>query len=160
MKKTVYIPEILEKISNTTKKQEKIDILHEFGSVKGFKEILFLTYDPTLEWIVTREDIESLRYQPMDIGDYDMAPSNMFLDAPKRFFNYTNFRQPALKKEKALKLIANHFSVYHHDEVEIFKQMVSGKLQAKGLTESLVREAFPGYLYDRPEQEKESLTTE
>ena len=94
----------------------------------------------------------------MDIADYDLAVSNLFLEAPRRLFNFTNFRKPILPKDKVLRLIRNMFSVFHPEEIEIFKQMVDRKLQAKGLTENLVREAFPGYLNERPEDK--SLTPE
>lgn len=158
MKKTVYIPEILAMVSKASKKQDKIEILQRFADVKGFKHVLFLTYDPTLEWVITRSDIENLRFDHMDIADYDLAVSNLFLEAPRRLFNFTNFRKPILPKDKVIRLVRNMFSVFHPEEIEIFKQMVDRKLQAKGLTENLVREAFPGYLNERPEDK--SLTPE
>lgn len=146
MKKTVYFVEIFEQVGKASKKQDKINILLKYAGVKGFKELLFLCYEPTLKWVITREDIENLKYDHMDIADYDMAPTNLFLEAPRRLFNFTNWRQPELKQNKILRLISNMFSVMHHEEIELFKQVVNRKIKTHGLTENLVREAFPTLL--------------
>ena len=149
MKRTVYFPEIFEMIGNVETEEEKIAILHRFYQEKGFCDILFLCYDPRVEWIVTREEIENLRYDDMDIADYDLAPSTLFLEARRRLYNCTNIRQGGktpLQKNKVIKYIARMFSSLYYKEVELFKQMVDGDIQDIGLNEDLVRKAFPGLL--------------
>jgi len=149
MKRTVYFPEIFEMVGNVETKEEKIAILHKFWQEKGFFDILRLCYDPRIEWIVTREEIEHLTYNHMDIADYDLAPTTLFLEARQRLYNFTNNRKQGkapLEKNKVIKLIANMFSVLHHKEIELFKQMVSGEILETGITEDLVREAFPNLL--------------
>jgi hypothetical protein len=148
MKKTVYFPEIFEEIGKAKTRKEKIDILHKYRNVKGFYEILKLCYDPNIYWLISRKDIENLKYKDMDIADYDLAPATLFLLARRQLQNYTNLRNPPLKKEKILKLIAGHFSSLYYEEVELFKQLVAGRIQKKGITEKLIRDAFPGLLSD------------
>ena len=146
MKRTVYFPEIFAMVGEAKSKKEKIEILHKFRNEKGFQDILRQCYDPNIKWVVTRKEIENLTYDDMDIPDYDLAPSTLFLEARRRLYNYTSVRQPPLKKYKVIQLISGMFSSIHHEEVELFKQMVDGRIKEKGLTENLVREAFPNLL--------------
>ncbi len=154
MSKTVYIPEILAMIDKASKKQEKIDILHRFQDVRGFKEVLFFCYEPYVKFHFTVDDLDNLQYDKMDIPDYDTAPTNLFLEAPRKMRNYTNLRKPFLSKEKCLRNIASDFSAMHHEEVEIYKQIVGKKLKARGLTENLVGEVFPDIFYTEELREK------
>jgi len=146
MKRTVYFPEIFEMVGNAQTKKEKIAVLHKYRNEKGFYDILLLCYDPRIKWMITRKEIEDLEYPRMDIADYDLAPTTLFLEARRRLYNFTTLRQPPLKKRKILQLIAGMFSVLHHKEVELFKQMVDGNIEENGMSENLIREAFPGLL--------------
>lgn len=146
MKKTTYFPEIFEELGNCTKKAEKIDVLQKYENVKGFRSFLYITYDPNIKWGVTRADVENLTYDHMDIVDYDLAPTNLFLESPKRMFNFTNVRNPMLKKNKIQKNMARLFSVMHHEEIELVKQSIDRKIKVKGLTANLIREALPDLL--------------
>ena len=146
MKKTVYFPEIFAMVGEAKTREEKKAILWKFRDEKGFINILQLCYDPKIRWVVTRREIENLEYDHMDIPDFDLAPTTLFLEARRRLYNYTNMKQPPLKGYKVLQLIAGMFSVMHHEEVELFKQMVAGRIEERGLTEKLVREVFPKLL--------------
>lgn len=145
-KRTIYFPELFNMIGEVKTKKEKIALLHKYQGIKGFYDILKLCYDPRIVWIVTRKEIENLTYDHMDIAYYDLAPSTLFLEARRRLYNYTNVRQPPLKKYKVLQLIAGMFSALHHDEIELFKQMVDGRIDEKGMTTKLIRDAFPNLL--------------
>ncbi len=149
MKKTVYIPEIFEQFTTKTKKADKIAVLHKYKDVKGFLHFLHITYDPNIKWGVTREDIENLKYDHMDIPDYDLAPINLFLESPRRLYNFTNVLNPILPVAKIKRKMAIMFSAMHHEDVELVKQAVNRKIKAHGLTEKLVREAFPNLLTER-----------
>jgi len=146
MKKTVYFPEIFAMVGEAKTREEKKAVLWKFRDEKGFINILQLCYDPKIRWVVTRREIENLEYDHMDIPDFDLAPTTLFLEARRRLYNYTNMKQPPLKGYKVLQLIAGMFSVMHHEEVELFKQMVAGRIEERGLTEKLVREVFPKLL--------------
>jgi len=154
MKRTVYFPEIFDMVGKAKTRKEKIAILQKYQDVKGFLDILQLCYDPNIKWVVTRKDIEHIPYDAMDIPDYDLAPSTLFLLARRQLKNYTNLRQPPLKMNKVLRCISSHFSSLHPDEVELFKQIVDGRIQERGLTEKLVRSAFPGLLSDPPKKKR------
>ena len=116
MKRTVYFPEIFEMIGNAETEDDKIAILHQFRQEKGFYDILQLCYEPTIKWMITRDDIEHLKYDDMDIEDYDLAPSTLFLEARRRLYNFTNVRNPPLPKNKIMKLVARMFSSFHHKD--------------------------------------------
>ena len=146
MKKTVYFPEIFEEVGNAETKEEKIADLHKYKNEKGMYNILHMCYDPNIKWLITLRDIENLTYEQMDIDDYDLAPTTLFLESNRRLYNFTDRRQPPLKKSKILRLIANMFSVLHHNEVELFKQMVDGHIEETGITVELLKEAFPGLI--------------
>jgi hypothetical protein len=149
MKNTKFIPEVFKLVKEAKTKKDKIAVLHEYQSIKGFYDILKLTYDPKCEWKVTRKEIEHLVYQDMDIAYYDLAPTTLFLEARRRLYNFTNAK--TLKKEKVIKLIARMFSSLYHEEVEFFKCMVDGDI---GVSVAVVREAFPGMLNDDPKPPK------
>ena len=112
MKRTVYYPEIFQQVGEAETTEERIAILRKYEYVKGFKDILKLCYDPSIKWMVTREDIEYLVYDHMDIADYDLAPETLFNLARRRLYNYTNQRTPQLKKNKILNLIGRTFFCY------------------------------------------------
>lgn len=157
MKKTLYFPEIFELIGEEETKEGKITVLHRFYQEKGFIDILRLCYEPKIKWMVTRAEIENLTYDHMDIADYDLAPTTLFLEARRRLYNFTDVRNPPLPINKIQRLIANMFSVLHHKEIELFKQMVDRNILDTGLSEELVREAFPNLLtgeYIAPVPEK------
>lgn len=149
MKKTVYFREIFDELDECTKKADKIAVLHKYGNVKGFKSFLYITYDPNIKWGIDRSDIENLKFDHFDIADYDLAPTNLFLESGKRLFDYTNVRFPMLSKEKCQKNMARLFSVMHHEEIELIKQAVNRKIKVNGLTAKLVKEAFPTLLTEK-----------
>lgn len=157
MKRTIYFPEMFELVGEAETKEDKIAVLRRFQDEKGFKELLTLCYEPTINWLVERKDIENLTYDHMDIADYDLAPTTLFLEARRRLFNFTDVRKPPLNKGKVLRLIANMFSVMHHKEIELFKQIVDRNIEETGIDEGLVRDAFPDLLsgeYVPPTPEK------
>ena len=154
MKKTIYFPEIFEELGEYTKKADKIAVLHKYANVKGLKNFLYITYDPNIKWGVTRSDVENLKYDHMDIADFDLAPTNLFLEAPKRLFNFTNVRNPILSVNKIQKNMARMFSVMHHDEIELVKQAIDRKIKVNGLTAKLVKEAFPNLLTEKVKEAK------
>ena len=146
MKRTVYFPEIFEEVGNAETKEEKIAVLHKYRKEKGFYDILRLCYEPQIHFLVTRAEVENLRYDHMDIADYDLAPTTLFLEARRRLYNWTNVRKPHLQKNKILRLVADTFSVLHHKEIELLKQIIDGNITEVGLDEGIVREAFPNLL--------------
>lgn len=146
MKQTLYFPEIFEMVGEQETKEGKIAVLHRFYQEKGFVDILRLCYEPNIKWMMTRADIENLKYDHMDIADYDLAPTTLFLEARRRLYNFTSVRTPPLPLNKIQRLVANMFSVLHHKEVELFKQMVDRNIEDTGLSEELIREAFPTLL--------------
>jgi len=154
MKRIIYFPEFLEMMEETKSRKDKIALIRSYGHVHGFPDILVYCYDPKIEFVVTRKEIENLWFDHMDIPDYDTAPTTLFNEV-RRIRNYTTLKQPPLNHKKVIQLIANTFSVLHHEEIELFKQMVDGRIKCKGLTEKLVREAFPGLL--SPEEKKSKV---
>ena len=154
MKRTIYFPEIFTMVGEEQSRAKKIEILQKFKNEKGFLDILRLCYDPKINWLVSRKDIENLVYDHMDIADFDLAPETLFQHARRRLYNYTDVRHPPLKLNKVLRNIATMFSSLHHDEVELFKQMVDGNIIEEGLDELLIRDAFPLLLSEREVQLK------
>jgi hypothetical protein len=157
MKRRLYFPEFLEMMENTKSRKDKIALIRNYGNVKGFPDILYFCYDPKIEFVVTRRELDNLWFDHMDIPDYDTAPTTLFNEV-RRIRNYTTLRQPPLRHNKVLQLIANTFSCLHHEEIELFKQMVAGRIKCKGLTEKLVREAFPGLLSPEEKPVKKNNT--
>ena len=150
MKKTVYLPEIFDLVKEVKTKKAKIEILQKFKDTKGLYNILQLTYDPGIKWVLTREEVEGIQYDQMDIADYDLAPSNLFLESRKRLYNYTSMKNPMLPKNKVSRLIKNMFSVFHEKDVELFMEMLDKKIE--GLEEKVVYETFPGLLSGEPKK--------
>lgn len=148
-KLTPFFPEILREIEAEPKRSSKIMILKKYRDVKGLPQLLFFCYEPTLKYAVTRKELDNLRYDYVDTPTYETAMTNLFREY-RRIRNWTNFKNPPLRKAKVLDLISMMFSGLHHEEVEIFKQMVNGRIKVKGLTENLVREAFPLLLSPKP----------
>jgi hypothetical protein len=142
---TVYIPELFATIGNLTVRPDKIKALRA-NQTPALLTMLRLCYTEGIEWDFTRRDLDALDYKPMDIPDYDTAPTSLFREGRKMPM-FTNEKVGnRMSPEKALKVINEWFSGMHPNDVELVKQMVNGNFKAKGLTEKLVKEAFPDLL--------------
>lgn len=142
---TFYIPELMEMIGKTKTKADRIKILRNNAS-PALKAIFLMAFDENIVFNFKRKDLDTLDYKPMDIPDYDNAPITLFTET-RRLLNYTNRKQGTqLSKEKSLKLIGETLSALHANDVEVVKQMVTGKFAFRGLTRKLIEDAFPDLL--------------
>lgn len=152
MKRKIYLVEILEDVAKAKSKKDKIHILHSAGNNVRLQEILKLTYDPEIKFIVNRKELDTFRYVHLDIPDYDCAATTL-LNESRRIVNYTNLRNPPIRFNRVCQLIINMFSGLHNDDIELFKQMTEGRFKCNGLTKKLIMSAFPGIITEESKKE-------
>lgn len=142
MKKTFH--EIFSEVGKATKKADKIAILHKNSSAQ-LKQILGMTYDPRVKWLLPEGEPP---YKPMDkASDQE---SGLFAEVRKLYL-FVEGDSPTQKNLKPLRreqLYVNMLESIDPDDAKVLLAMKEGKLPYKGLTRTLVAEAFPNMAKD------------
>jgi hypothetical protein len=134
-----FIFEILEAAGKAKSKQEKIDILRKYDSW-ALKDVLRATYDKTVIFTVPGGA------PPYEPHIPESTPSNLLrknTDFQYIVKNGTGDTIPAFKREK---LYIGLLESIHPKDAEVVVNMVNKKKPAKGITEKLVKEAFPNLI--------------
>lgn len=143
--KMLSLYEICQAVGTFSGRQEKADVLINNSSAP-LRELLRVTYDPNIQFVVTSDEVREAGWDSMDIPDYDMAGVQLF-EAARRLASFTNERKPnAITPKLAIKNLTEMFSAMHPDEVDLVLQAMDKKIKVDGLTEKRVRSAFPGLL--------------
>jgi hypothetical protein len=130
---------IFREVEKTSKKADKIRILHE-NSSPTLKAILGYTYDPTVEWLLPdgippHKPMEEVQDAGITLGT---ASRQFYL-----FVKGSTDTQKNLKQIRREQLFIQLLESVDPDEVKILLGMKERKLPYKGVTRKLVAEAFP-----------------
>ncbi len=148
----LFIPEIFEFVGTTKSKDDKLAILRN-NSSPAMLTILRLTYSSDITFLMSFNEVKKIEFEDMDIADYTLAPSTLYREH-KRLNIYTNERGLNLRKTKLHILMSQLLSSLYNDDREIVIHMHKRKLPFNGLTENLVREAFPDLLPEVKENDE------
>lgn len=136
--KTTYQAfEILNKVSEAKTKKEKIKLLKEQDNNWALKDILRGSYDDAVQWIL-----------PTGKAPYDPAPEESH---PSSWYQHNrkleNFVKGGpgerLKSYQREKIFLDILESIHPSDAELLVQMINKKLEVKGITKALVKEAYP-----------------
>jgi hypothetical protein len=135
---------IFKKVEEAKTKAEKIAILRTHSG-PVLKQILGLTYDPYVEWLLPEGEPP---YQPLP----NSADAEITLQyAARQFYLFVNGdteTQRNLKQTKREALFIQLLESVNPAECKVLLGMKERKLPYRGLTRKLVAEAFPNLAKD------------
>ena len=143
------IPEILEQVVAAPDKSEKIAVLQRYNNTT-LKEILRLNFDPN---VVIDLPPGPAPYKAERDIPVELTQSNLYNEARRLYlFEVGHPKRPkSLKKLQQENIWIQILEGCHHTEADMLNLVKDKKLGSayKGLTEALVREAFPGLLTEK-----------
>ena len=139
MSSELLYSEILEQFTNAPTKEEKLQVLRRNDDPR-FRFFLELALNPNVEWDIELPHMYRPAVEPAGLNyaylDTEMPKMYRFMKGhPTRPKEYT--------AEKTTPQLQVMLESLHKDEAAILAQLVQGKFKLKGLTASLVKEAFP-----------------
>lgn len=147
----LYIPEILQKVADTKAEADRVAILQANQDNGLLKEVLLLNFGPA-EFDLPKGDAP-YKKNPQPVG---LTDSNLYAESRRMYLLIKGHprRPPNLKRLQVENIFIQILEGIHVDEAEM---MISLKDKAlakkyKGLTEAVVRKAFPELL---PEKQAE-----
>ena len=152
----LFIPEILEFVGKLPKKADKIEVLQNNDS-KALQEVLRLTFDPSIKFRLKTKEARAIPFEDMDIADYPLAPTTLFREA-KRLHYYTS--ESNVREEKLKIMLSQLYSSLYVDDADLVRAMFSKKLPYKGITFSLIKEAFPAQWPEKVKDKEETKDVE
>jgi len=143
------VPEILEQVVAAPDKAQKIAVLQQYSN-PTLRDILRLNFDPNVVFDLPpgAAPFNSKRDVPVEL-----TVSNLYNEARRLYLFEVGHpkRPPGLKKLQQENIWIQILEGVHHDEADMLNLVKDKKLATayKGLTEALVREAFPGLLTEK-----------
>lgn len=135
----LQVYEVLEKFQKAKTKEEKIQILKQ-NETWALKDIIKGSMDPNIQFLIPDGD------PPYTPSEEHNAPSTLL--RKHRDFKYVvkspgAEKLPPFKRERIFLQILESI---HPQDAELVVKMINKKQPAKGLTKTIVKEAFPGLL--------------
>ena len=146
----ISIPEILTKVAEADKKADKIAVLQQHDNAI-LRTVLRLNFDPNvkLDLPAGPAPFKTDRTLP----DHTLSDSNLYNEARRLYiFEPGNPKyNPNVKKIQKENIWIQILEGIHYTEADMLNIMKDKQLSKhyKGLTEALVREAFPGLLSEK-----------
>lgn len=144
----ISIPEILDEASAIKNRKERIEFLRKSDCLT-LRMCLKGAFDPEIRFVNLGKKIE---YEP-DHAPFGHNPSHLHIEH-KKFYLFME-GPTTLTVERRRQLLTQICEGLHPSEAEVFSQIVMGKFKRRGITEKVVREAFPGLLSEPVVPEKE-----
>lgn len=132
------IAEILKKVSEVKKREEKIEMLRKYDS-PVLRYILQLAYDPKIQWKLPEGKPP---YKPAEFLDQE---SRLYQEA-RRLYLFLEGGNDNLKPIKREMLFINLLESLAPADAELLCEVKEKRLPHKNITPELVKEAFPGIL--------------
>lgn len=136
----LQVYEILDKVSKTSKRADKIKILQEHKDNWALKDILRGSFDELVVW-----NLPSGK-PPFEPAPEDSHPSHLHKHN-RKFANFVKGgpgdNLPAFRREK---MFIDILEVIHPRDAELLLGMINKDLNVKTVTKKLVEEAFPGLI--------------
>ncbi len=137
---TLYISEVLKKITKAGSRKEKKSILEEHKDNNVFRFVLQGNFDPNIKWNIPKK---FPKYVP-DIAPIGLNETTLFTVMPKcSIFVEGHAKSAGLSEKRIKELLIQILESMGKEESLVFEQMLKKKLKVKGLTEKLVLEVFP-----------------
>jgi hypothetical protein len=143
------VPEILEQVVAAGSKAEKIATLQKYNN-PTLQTVLRLNFDPAVEIALPEgaAPYNAKRDIPVELSD-----SNLYNEARRLYIFEKGHPKynPGVNKLRREALWIQMLEGIHHTEADLLNLVKDKKLSSeyKGLTEALVREAFPGLISEK-----------
>jgi len=131
--------EVFEKFEKAKNKEEKIAVLKQNESWP-LKDIIKGSMDPRVEWLIPGGEVP---YTPAQEGAIPSTLRRRNVDFAYCVKGGKGQRLPPFKRERIFLGIVESI---HPKDAELVCKMINKEKPAKGLTEAIVKEAFPGLL--------------
>ncbi len=154
MGSTLFISEILNKISQESEENKKIEILRKNVSVP-LKNLLFLAFSNTTKFLLPNEPAT---YKPLDwpcdMGDLDLY------SASKKLYLFLEGGNNKLKQQKREMMYLNMLEIMSKEESEVLESIRLRTLDTKyNLDVDVVKKAFPDLLTEEQIYKNETTKT-
>ena len=136
-KTTLYTFEILEKVSKAKSKADKIKLLQAQENNWALKDLLRGTFDDAVQWLLPTGPV------PYEPALPESHPSNWTQHNKKLAYFVRGGKGEKMTIIKREKMFLDILETVHPRDAELLAGMINKKLPIKGVTKSLVREAFP-----------------
>ena len=132
------ITEILQKVSSTKTKKEKVDLLQEYNN-SGLRSILIINFDESLKFLLPEGDV------PFNANEAPAGTDHTRLDHEyKGLYRYFKGGDSTIKSMKREQLFVQLLEGLHKDEAELLVLACNKELQSKyRVTKAVVEQAFP-----------------
>ena len=138
--KNVY--EVFRDFENAKTKEERVQVLRSNPSW-ALKNVLKGTFDPTVQFILEKAPQYKSSNAPAGLGytSIHQELGRVYL------FEKNNPRvAPNLSYERKEQILIQILEALEAQEAEVFMNMLLKKQKVKGLTQAIVKEAFPGLI--------------
>lgn len=133
-----YIFEILDEVSKAKSKSEKVAILKKNESW-ALKDVIRGSMDETVQWLLPKGEVP---YTPSEPHNH---PTNLLRENTKFTYFVRGGKGMQVKPYKRESIFLGMLEGIHPEDAKICVNMIN-KNTPKGLTKSIVEEAFPGLL--------------
>ena len=133
----LMISEILEKASNLSTKKEKIEFLRKHYT-KQLHLLLMHVFDPSVKFLLPDTDPP---YKPNPTNE----SQGMLYSEIRKFYLFCEGGHPTLKQNKREQLFVAMLENIDPADAKLMLHVKNKKLPYKGITPSLIQEAFGDY---------------
>ena len=137
----LQVYEILEKVTKEKARKDKISTLQKYKDVMALRDVLQGTFDDRIQWNLPTGPV------PYTPHREDTVPATLRKEHLKFKFFVKGLREsnklPAVKREK---MFIDICESVHPRDAEVLVAMINKQPPMKGITEKLVKEAFPDLL--------------
>lgn len=145
----ISVPELIDEAVEIKNRKERIEFLQK-NACLALRVCLKAAFDPAIQFVKMGKTIE---YTP-DYAVFGHCPSNLHMEC-KKFYIFMD-GPSRLTIERRKQLLMQICEGLHESEAELFSDIILGKFKRRGITEKLVREAYPDLLTSPPAPETES----
>lgn len=144
------IPEILDLVVAAPTKTEKVAVLQKYSNTT-LRDILRINFESTVQFDLP---VGPAPYKTdRTLADHTLSESNLYNEARRLYIFEPGHPKynPNVKKTQKENIWIQILEGIHHTEADMLNLIKDKKLSSayKGLTEALVREAFPGLLSEK-----------
>jgi len=138
MQKVEMISEILSKVEKESSRKKKVEILQSYSKNNALRTILKGTFDNRVQFLLPEGD--------PPFTTQDAAIDNrggLYNEVRKLYLFVKNDQSDGIHPIKRERLFVEMLETLPEEEAKVVLGMKDGKLPYKGITEKLVKEAFP-----------------
>lgn len=135
----ISVAEVLDEVASAKTRKERLAILAK-NDCRALRAILKANFDNQIQFV----DLGKKVIYEADAAPFGHNPSTLHMEFKKFYIFMTG--PSRLTVERRRQLMCQICEALHPDEADIFYACIRKKLKRRGLTEKLVRDAYPDLL--------------